>query len=472
MNTINKITCKRKYSNLKKRFKITRQNLNRILRRTDLAYIFPNLWFYNGLANALFAAKRKHISLLLGAGFSFNKGYPLGKDINEALLDFKNKYPSVYFASSGKLCDDEYSGNADNFGWNRAFDLCIYLMEYYNIKEHGFNYEKFYDYLFYEAKTDTEARKYVTEQFAKTFDMDFRDNDSIDESAKSEYKNAITNKVCKYNNEYDDHIQTIIRTIYNQLVMFLLKDENGHCHYDETNSISDKYNGFLTYLSNLSQNYIVDIHTLNHDLLFESFNNTVFFQQEKICDGFSAIKSEYYNKNNAGEKCVLEKYCHRYETRFRLYKLHGSINYRRFYEKIKHRVATHKPSIYIKHPQNGYDESIYKEGIDEMIDIDFIGDILTGTTTKILRYNEHLLYKNLFKLFAKNLKKSEVLIVCGYGGGDDKINEKIKRFFDYHHKPIFVIDPKVPEFFSKLKNVHHIITPLESISARNFKLNK
>lgn len=57
----------------------------------------------------------------------------------------------------------------------------------------------------------------------------------------------------------------------------LLKDKTGKSWYDDEPfkvNFFDGYNGFLSYLSELGREFIVNVYTLNHDLLFESFNNT------------------------------------------------------------------------------------------------------------------------------------------------------------------------------------------------------
>ena len=44
---------------------------------------------------------RKSISILLGAGFSAPKGYPIGNDMNEGLLHFNDK--ALDFSPCGNL---------------------------------------------------------------------------------------------------------------------------------------------------------------------------------------------------------------------------------------------------------------------------------------------------------------------------------------------------------------------------------
>jgi hypothetical protein len=429
--------------------------------------------------------RKKHISLLLGAGFSANKGYPLGSVINDGLKNMDRK--NSYFTDDGKLFVDESDLGTNSrqedydYGiWDRAYQLCLDLIPYYisNIKRKGqFNYEEYYDYLFFDAIDDTEAKKYTVEQYIKNLNLNY---------INDELQQAIETIKLNFEKEYSNLISLICNNIYNQLVMFLLKDENGFNYYNITDSTSDNFTGFLNYLSKIDRKYFVDIHTLNHDLLFESFNNTPFFEKEKIYDGFSLQDSIYYCHNQQNIPCQLERYKEKfYNTRFRLYKLHGSINYRRYYHPHKNPdvnsnySTVHLPVEYVKQ-QYGCEDFIYrKEGqeLKYMSTTDFHGDILTGTTAKILRYNEPLLYKKLLNKFAYNLNKSEMLIICGYGAGDTEINKIIKQNFAYNKKPVFVINPKAQDlseldtFFANI-NSKLITTSLKDISKSDFKLKK
>ena len=84
--------------------------------------------------------------------------------------------------------------------------------------------------------------------------------------------------------------------------------------------------------------------------------------------------------------------------------------------------------------------------------INFNADFLTGTTSKIERYNEPLLYQKLFEHFRSNLQTSEKLIIIGYGGKDTEINKMISEHFDYKNKPSYIIDPKPGDKINELKS--------------------
>ena len=103
---------------------------------------------------------------------------------------------------------------------------------------------------------------------------------------------------------------------------------------------------------------------------------------------------------------------------------------------------------------------------------EYHADFLTGTTSKIQRYNEPLLFKKLFKRFKKNLSQADKLIIIGYGCKDKGINEIIKKHFDYHHKPSFIIDKyagKMVEEFGKDINAVLYKVDIDSISPTLFK---
>lgn len=248
---------------------------------------------------------KKSISFLLGAGFSAPKGYPVGNQINEELLNFNKK--NICFSGSGNLCfidSAAYSQLQTNAGNNihqKYFVFCQRLIAEYTKKHCGvFDYEVFYDFL----KTD-EAKE-------KCYQLLCRD---------------LTNE----NECYDNYLFNT-RHIYNQMVGSLIRDNNGKSWYDDEPfrlSSDEEYYGFLKYLSVLASKYIVNVHTLNHDVFFESFNNTKLING-KISDGFDEYGSEYYGDlihENRHYRCRLERFTGRYPSPIRLYKLHGSIDY-------------------------------------------------------------------------------------------------------------------------------------------------
>lgn len=105
--------------------------------------------------------------------------------------------------------------------------------------------------------------------------------------------------------------------------------------------------------------------------------------------------------------------------------------------------------------------------------VNYHSDFLTGTTSKIIRYREPLLYQKLFKLFENNLTKSDMLIIIGYGCKDSEVNKIIVDKFG-KNKPCFIVDPyagdTVQSFIKEMgNNTKLITTPLNYLKMDDFK---
>jgi len=93
------------------------------------------------------------------------------------------------------------------------------------------------------------------------------------------------------------------------------------------------YTGIMNCISELSNRHIINIHTLNHDLFFESFNHSDFLKGD-LSDGFEELGSKYFGKLDVEGRSYmvrLERYTGNYHEKIRLYKLHGSLDYELFY---------------------------------------------------------------------------------------------------------------------------------------------
>ena len=362
---------------------------------------------------------RKSISILLGAGFSVPKGYPTGVKVNNSLLNF-DQYPISFGISGEMLISNRSNQLQDDWPENdyqKQFKFCKRLISLY-AQEHGeFDYEAFYDFI---KSKDVFLPKY--KELGKVF--------------------------VKTESEYN-HYVSCIDSIYNQMVSYLIHDTEGESWYDEEPSrigYVDGYDSFLKVLKNWSGDYIINVHTLNHDLVFESFRKTEYLSG-LISDGFDEYGSQYYGivkRGNASFHVRLERYKGRYTTPIRLYKLHGSLDYVLYKRTEDNCVLV--PDNYVKirkyinpgYLMRGRGSKIGYEQYPFAVHADF----LTGTNYKIHRYGEPLLYKKLFKRFKANLRKAEMLIIIGYGCKDSKINEMICKNFDFRRTPIYIFDPK------------------------------
>lgn len=356
----------------------------------------------------------------MGAGFSAPKGYPIGNDMNDGLLNFDDK--DIDFSPSGELAIST-EGQKPQFqtegvynAHQKYFIFCKRLIKEYAIAHNGeFDYELFYDFI------------------------------KSDEVKEKRYQVLCDDLLSEFES-FENYLFNVPH-IYNQMAEHLLKDRNGKNRYDDEpfkiNNV-EGYNGFLNYLSQLSREYIVNVHTLNHDMLFESFNNTLYINGV-ISDGFDEYGSEYYGKlmlDNRTYHCRLERYTNRYNTPIRLFKLHGSLDYVPFYRDVENGFMMPEKYVKIKWGMGAGDimkSRKSKIGYD-ISPFEYHADFLTGTTSKMQRYNEPLLFRKLFKRFKKNLRQADKLIIIGYGCKDKGINDIIKEHFDYQHKSSFIVD--------------------------------
>ncbi len=396
----------------------------------------------------------KSISFLLGAGFSAPKGYPIGNQLNGKLLACAGD--NFAFSTDGSLVVNT-DGTKPDLGYKNPYDLyfdfCSDLMHYYNNSIKPFDYEEFYDYLKIDAK---------------------RDPALIDFFQAKRYNNGDA--------DLDDYLFQI-DNIFNQLVSFYLKDANGkNRHDDEPFCLKprfDGYTGFLNCIESFLKEHVVNVHTLNHDLFFERLNNTEWINNE-LCDGFDEMGSPYYGRlshDNRSYFCRLERYTGVYDKKLRLYKLHGSKDY---YLYFRTEGSTLIPETYIKGKWGIGSSDFYKEKTDndnhlvyENCWVNYHSDFLTGTTSKIIRYREPLLFHKLFKIFEDNLRRADILIIIGYGCKDSEINKIITEKYG-NDKPCYIVDPyagdTVKNFIKEMGNNTKLITQqLSSLKINDFK---
>jgi hypothetical protein len=374
----------------------------------------------------------KTISMLIGAGFSAPMGYPIGNQLNNYLV--KCTGDEFSFHTDGTLITS-IDGSKPNLGFKTSYDIqfefCKALINYYNTVKNGFDYEEFYDFMLEEAENDNKVK-----QLAQPYLNNY-----------SSLKSLLLS----------------IDNIYAQIISYYLKDKDGNSWYDNASHacrpIFQGYTGILNCFQSLLRGNVIHIHSLNHDLFFERLNNSDWIAGE-ICDGFEELGSPYYGKlysHGREYRVRLEAYTGRYNKKICLYKLHGSKDYGVYYTMKSNGIAV--PECYIKTrfgvPFGGFLKERKTENVNleyEHCFVNYHADFLTGTTSKIERYKEPLLYKMLFELFRNNLRTSEKLIIIGYGAKDTEINKMILENFNYIDKPTIIIDPYPNDSVIALKN--------------------
>jgi hypothetical protein len=384
------------------------------------------------------SSAKKRILMLLAAGFSVDETYPTGADINKAISSLEDNMFSFDFyggiVGKNNQCTvvSNYNGNIDDIN-NKAYRFMVEAIKHYVAKvgQDYFNYEDFYDII------DTER---VVERKDDIFSIEYRE---IGKSFIEEidYEEA----------EYYNLIHRI-PAIYNQIIAYYLKErKSGLSFYDDVScSIEEypKYSNFIQFLIDASNSNLIDVFTLNHDLLFESFNR-VNGLEGKISDGFDDYGSNYFafiRHDGCNYRCRLARYTGNYEKPIRLYKLHGSIDYVPFYKTIKTQTIPYTvPQNYIKlkkgiSPFNVYKNKGCSRKYEESLNPYNHPDFLSGTKVKITKYDNNYLYKKLHRRFRNVLRNADVLIIIGYGGNDKAIEDQILANYDYNNKKTYIID--------------------------------
>ena len=331
-------------------------------------------------------------------------GYPTGYSMNDKIFNFEENNPEIGF-DNWVITEKAAVGLNDHDQSQITYRVCIKLIKAYQEAYKVFDYEEFYSFLKTEKLT--------------TFD------DIIKEAIR--------------NTEYTHgDIIVNLKLIYSQMIRYCLKDKDGRHYYKEESHIGPLKNGYdniLKCISKLSNQYVIDVHTLNHDLLFESFEYTDYLR-DKLSDGFSELGSPYYGKCFVDNCMCTIRLEHFKESNYddkpiRLYKLHGSIDYVILKKecnelKLVKRKAGMIPDSIMEEVEGAYKPYPFH---------DFC-DFLTGSEKEYCSEP----YKNFIQLFKDNLKCAESLIIIGYGFKDKKINEIIWEYYNYKGKPIHIVD--------------------------------
>jgi hypothetical protein len=362
----------------------------------------------------------ENISLLIGSGFSKPAGFPTTSKINERLKKIDVSAVCKHTSGATWFLNDDADPNSHWMGiWERNF--IQEFIQFYNdrVLTNGeeFHYEFFYDYYHEHMVNDNypDDLSSFMQDFTRKYDLD---------------KNA-----------HDLLFQFDL--CYNQLIADLLgKQFKRSCLAKPYHPSCDK---FLHLVEILSQRFIVNLHSLNHDLYLEYLSHSDSIQSN-MDDGFDEFNSPYFGKfltDNERYMVRLSRFTDKFVQPFRLFKLHGSIDRYWFKgndntELIRLKFGLGKTDVYkevIEDGQYKYEDSpLY-----------YYPDFLSGTTYKTRRYSKGSYYPTIFNHFEKNLRSSDYLIIIGFGFGDSVIENKVKdSFLTSNNKTIFIVDIKQP----------------------------
>jgi hypothetical protein len=367
----------------------------------------------------------KEISILLGSGFSAPDGVKTVGEINKYILSLKLEDIYIHTDMTLLVVDGcEKPVSSIHYGDELFF---IELISFYNQTVDSFNYEKFYD-------------------FVTSFNR-FQTNRDVLEAFFAKFKKEQLNS----DHPLDGIHSYMSRFVgyFNNLISILL---NSAKYYEDVTLINyENYERFAKKLKSLiEEGYLIHIHSLNHDLLFEHFASKHVDLLQYFTDGYSEHGSEYYGRIKLNQsisksyRVRLKRFVNDYDNNLRLYKLHGSVD--------TYIANIYTPNLDLTRVKKDWGVGeIEKEVETKLGKLEYQSmfqkeypEILSGASSKAFWYKQTY-YKELHEYFTNNLKNSVALIVIGYGFGDDGINNQIENEFLVDGKKMCVIDINMPK---------------------------
>jgi hypothetical protein len=347
----------------------------------------------------------KQLTVILGAGFSYNAGLPLGKDIQERFdRDLRNKF--LNFPSGEWMWTDNKSEAEINNGtlshkqyWY-SYIFNEYLEEYKEINSGFIDYEDFYHYVQLVTVNPEKNSEVFTIAKTKLFE----------EHPEFQGENM-------YSDIYELPDFELPVTILNYLIWDLLHFSKGE------NDLLKNYEPFIKFIEGFDK---VDIFTLNHDLLVEYLLEKNGLEYTK---GFSNDNSEIQHNN-----IPLSTYQGNYDKfKIRLYKMHGSVDCYRF-EHLRQDVASYTPtgnfSYYLPRGYRARHMSVRVNPqtgeIVQDLCFDVVPKFITGIDKRKFIDNDYM-YVDLYKRFTSILAETDNLFISGYSFRDEHINEVLKN---------------------------------------------
>jgi hypothetical protein len=218
--------------------------------------------------------------------------------------------------------------------------------------------------------------------------------------------------------------------------LWRIADEATHYIHDIVTAVLRKEATDVSYLSCIGDACrdggisALNLVTLNHDTLIERFLDE---RGIKYVDGFGLPYNGYRYWSPEVYEAHLQK--------VRLFKLHGSVNWFRYEPNAA--SGRNDPvgmaidgKYWLINDPNG--ELRWRDCGRPVL--------LAGTFNKMLEYTNRI-FADLFCQFRLVLRETDLLIVCGYGFGDQGINRQVVEWVDSSDQNVMVLIHKQPEEF-------------------------
>lgn len=353
---------------------------------------------------------KKHLTIILGAGFSANAGMPTANDIAEKFnRDLKEKLLSASssewfwidnkdetFIHNGKL-------NYDYLAYSYVFDELV--KKYVSEKGDFIYYEDFYQYII----DNFENPNWVENLFETAKESLLKDKPFFLEDKNAEYYESY---LFAFEHKQFSKVSAILNYLIGDILAIIPK---------QNEEIIEIYKGFINYVSSFEE---VDIFTLNHDMLLEHLFDINGINYSK---GFNIENSPIVHNHNA-----VPYFNNEFKERIRIHKLHGSLDFYQFRYYIKKGMfsqPTDKVDYYmttnysVKHNSQLINPET-KELLQDY-NFDIVPKFITGTRKTEIIKND-ILYKKLFENFENVIANSNNLLISGYSFSDEHLNEKME----------------------------------------------
>ncbi len=359
----------------------------------------------------------KHLTVVLGAGFSANAGMPtastiadkFNRDLREKLLSASS---SEWFWIDGK--DETYIHNGklnyDYIAYSYVFDE---LTKSYVADRGDFiYYEDFYQYII-DNFTNAEWVENLFEVAKKSLlnDKPF----FLEEKNKEYYKSYLF----AFDHKQFQKVSDILNYLIGDILTVIPKNDN---------ELKEIYQGFVDYISKFEY---VNIFTLNHDLLLE---RVLELNGLKYSKGFNTQDSPISHN-----ELSVPFFNNTFNEKIKIHKLHGSLDFFQFRHYVNNGSLWLQPTgeydYYMTTNYSTKHNSIRINPNTKEILQDYNPDIvpkfITGTR-KLDTIDNDFLFKQLFQNFQEVIDKTENLFISGYSFSDEHLNEKLKsKEFNY-----------------------------------------
>lgn len=365
----------------------------------------------------------KNISFLLGSGFSVPDGMKTVGEINDLIVSLKLEDIFIHSDLSLMFLNGRKKPGLSIHAADEYF--FIEFVKFYNERVEGnFNYENFYDYVSSYLRFKNHQEE--IEQFVERFN---------NEIFKSTHPRDAFNHLSRFSENFS------------KLISSLLQSKK---YYEDISLGSyPNYDTFSLFLKSIIESEgIINVHSLNHDLLFEHIASKHDNLWQHFTDAYSDLNSKYYGSIRLNEsfsktyRVRLKHFTNEYNKPLRLYKLHGSVD--TYIANIADPVdlTRVKKDWGVGRIQKEIENDDGIFSYSELFQYSH-PDILSGASSKAAWYKQPH-YKELVDRFKKNLNEADYLIVIGYGFNDDGINSILESEFLTEGKKLIVVDVKMP----------------------------